>query len=44
MYKGKVKATGEWVTGQLIQTVNASIIVNEYVYEVEPDSVEVAHA
>lgn len=40
MYKGRVIVTGEWVTGKLVQSVNATFIVNKYAYEVDPDSVE----
>lgn len=40
MYKGRVIVTGEWVTGELVQSVNASFIVNKYAYEVDPASVE----
>ena len=42
MHRGRVIATGEWVEGHLVQSVNASFIVNKYVYEVDPDSVEKA--
>lgn len=40
MYKGKVKATGEWVEGHLVQSTTATFIVNKYAYEVDPDTVK----
>ena len=40
MARGKVLANGQWVEGRLERFGNVVFIVNKFVYQVDPDTVE----